>query len=84
MKRLIFIAVLAGSLWADDAKKEVLPPQSVEAPGGKPLYQPVREPVNAAEEIRIQQENGVIGGRGVPMHSYSDTKDEPTAHGDHR
>jgi hypothetical protein len=83
MKRLIFIMVLADSLWADDAKKEALPPHSVEAPSGKPLYQPVREPVNAAEEIRIQQENGVIGGRGVPMHSYGDAKDEHTAHGDH-
>lgn len=83
MKRLVFIAVLAGSLWAGDAKKEALPPHSVEAPSGKPLYQPVRERVNAAEEIRIQQENGVIGGRGVPMHSYGDAKDEHTAHGNH-
>lgn len=83
MKRMIFAAALIGSLWGDEAVKEPLPPHSVEAPSGKSLYQPVREPVNTAEEIRIQQENGVIGGRGVPMHSYGDAKDEHMSHGDH-
>lgn len=83
MKRLTFAIALAGILWADQSVKEPLSPYSVQAPSGKPSYQPIREPVNAVEEIRMQQENGVIGGRGVPMHSYGDTKEEHTPHGEH-
>jgi hypothetical protein len=83
MKRLFFLFSLCALLWADEPNKEPLPPHSVDAPSGKPLYQPVREPINAAEETRIQQDNGVTGGRGVPMHSYGDAKDEHSAHRDH-
>ncbi|MBN2869899.1 MAG: hypothetical protein JXK04_02985 [Campylobacterales bacterium] len=83
MKRLIFAIALAGILWAEPSVQEPLPPYSVQAPSGKPSYQPIREPVNVVEEIRIQQENGVIGGRGVPMHSYGDTNEEHAPHGEH-
>lgn len=83
MKRVVLVAALIGSLRAGETAKESVPPYTVEAPSGKTVYEPIGEPVDPKNEMRIQQENGVIGGRGAPMHNYGNAvKDEP--HEDHR
>ncbi|MDD3597850.1 hypothetical protein [Sulfuricurvum sp.] len=83
MKRLIPVIVLLGPLWAGEAAHEA-PPYAAQAQSGKSLYKPVREPVNVSEETRIQQENGVMGGKNIPMHSYGNTKTENTSDKEHR
>lgn len=82
MKRILFVTALFGSLWAEETLKKPIPPFAVEAPSAQTVYEPIRQSLDSKSEERIQQQNGVIGGRGVPMHSYGQTKEEPTSCGD--
>jgi hypothetical protein len=82
MKRMLWVMALFAPLWAGETLKEMFPPFTVEAAGAKTVYEPIEESLDPKSEERIQQQNGVIGGRGVPMHSYGETKEEPTSCGD--
>lgn len=83
MKSLWLVAgLVVCSVWAENVPAAPSPLSS-DTPAGKPVYLPLAPAVDPKTEKAIQQEEGVIGGRNEPMHSYASPPKSDDLHKGH-
>ncbi|MEW5832513.1 MAG: hypothetical protein AB1763_06720 [Campylobacterota bacterium] len=70
MRGLWMMAIVFAAGWGAESVLHNPPPHQPEAQKGKEHYTPLPDTLKVDEEMRIQQENAIPGGRGDGMHSY--------------